>query len=132
MIEVSVKFYIFIKVLSLTFIFLENAKEVLRFYGYITKSCEEFVSAENIVGINKILAELPLLPFPAPYLAVFGAKLQLHAKYNMDEFQNMMLKINQICVELKDTKKDSLLAAFCKLLKTFPMINCFFCRFSNI
>lgn len=109
--------------------FLENLEDATNIKNFILKSCEEFVTAENVSGLTKILNEIPLVPFPCFYLGPLTAKLQLYQKLSNDDFHSLILRIIQIPVDLADYSKDANLAMFCKFRSARGVYMKLFCDF---
>jgi hypothetical protein len=72
-------------------------------FNYVTKSCEEFLTNENLNGVNKILAELNPAQFPIAAFAIVSTKLQMCGKFNLDELKNTIAKLKSMTAAL--TKK---------------------------
>uniref|UniRef100_A0AC34RHX3 PCI domain-containing protein n=1 Tax=Panagrolaimus sp. JU765 TaxID=591449 RepID=A0AC34RHX3_9BILA len=89
-----------------------NPEEMTKMTAYIIKSCEEFVSSENLSGLSKILNEIQLSTFPAPFLGALSAKLSLSNKYNLDELQNLIIRVMALPEDLTKFVGDPSLAVF--------------------
>jgi hypothetical protein len=75
---------------------LNTEDKQLQLFNYVTKSCEEFSSNENLTGLNKILAELNPAQFPIPAFAAYTTKLQIQGKYNIEELKNTIAKLKSM------------------------------------